>query len=648
VVYHRGGDRVAGERLEWGRVRQRSQGAWGAWRGLLRGLLASAGAAALRRGLPVYAGLGAAAALLFGGNGLQATTVVAGAEGSGLARGLLWAGWLVIAGPTIEALWREPGSFWLRSLPAPRWWHLAILGGLTIAAEGPWVALWWGGGGMVAGIGALGGALAGHALLLARPSGWSGVIVVVAGAVGLWVAPIWGLAFGTWPIALVGFRRAWLAAPGRAASRRRAWIGGGRVVALAGALAVGLGRGHAAVLGRAGLLVGLATAAAWLAGRNTGAVDPVELRGLALGFFTPVAVLVGSAVAGPLLTIEARAGWLLRTHGATGRTRLAAMVLTVAGVGAGLGVLAAAVLVRVWGLGLGMGAGLVVGMLVSGAAVAGLAGLAGRWAATMGTRGPGRLVAMLFGLVVVAVAVQVRLPGWGAWVLLAAMVLTWSIGHVRATERSLGGATVVLEMLGIHKRLGGRRVLAGVDLRCDRGELALVLGENGAGKSTLLRVAAGVVEPERGEVRVGGATVSGGGVAGRGLLGYVPDTSDAFPELSVRELVALTAALRRCAPPDEGLRERLGLAAIWHQRLRTLSFGQVKRAYLLCALAGAPPLLVLDEPSNGLDPAGVEMLVALLGERAQGGGAALVATNDAAFATRLGAAPRRLVAGQLI
>ena len=207
---------------------------------------------------------------------------------------------------------------------------------------------------------------------------------------------------------------------------------------------------------------------------------------------------------------------------------------------------------------------------------------------------------------------------------------------------------MLLEMTGIRKRLGGRPILDGVDLTCDAGGLALVLGENGAGKSTLLRIAAGIVEPNAGSVAVGGAPIVGGGVAGRAMVGYAPDTADAFPELSVRELIALVVALRRAEPPAEALRERLGLTEIWNQRLRTLSFGQVKRSYLLAALVGSPPLLILDEPSNGLDPAGAAMLAALLRERAGAGGAALVATNDAGFAALLGGVGQRLVAGRLM
>ena len=145
---------------------------------------------------------------------------------------------------------------------------------------------------------------------------------------------------------------------------------------------------------------------------------------------------------------------------------------------------------------------------------------------------------------------------------------------------------------------------------------------------------------------VGGVALEGGAQARAGLA-YVPDTADAFPELSVRELIDLVAALRGVSAPPEALRERLGLTAVWHQRLATLSFGQVKRTYLLAALTGSPPLLILDEPSNGLDPEGAAMLAALLHERAAAGAGAVVATNDAGFAASLGGTRHRLAHARL-
>lgn len=206
---------------------------------------------------------------------------------------------------------------------------------------------------------------------------------------------------------------------------------------------------------------------------------------------------------------------------------------------------------------------------------------------------------------------------------------------------------MLLEMEGVRKRLGLRVVLDAVDLGCAPGEVALVLGENGAGKSTLLRIAAGVLEPDRGRVRVAGALLTGGGAAARRGLGYAPDTAEAFPELSARELVALVAALKRSPAPAPELAGRLGLAPVWHQRLRTLSFGQVKRTYLLAALVGEPPLLILDEPSNGLDPEGARLVADLLRERADAGLAALVSTNDPGFAALIAGPRYRLADGRL-
>jgi hypothetical protein len=167
---------------------------------LVRALARTSGEAALRRGLPVYLGLLAFAGLLFGGNGLEARTVVAGAEASLLARALLWAGWLVLLAPTLAAIWQTPTSLWLRSLPAPRWWHLAIALAMSLVAQSLWTVLWFAGGGPIAGLAACGGALLGHATLLARPQGPVGLASLAASFAGLMLAPLWLLAFGTWPM----------------------------------------------------------------------------------------------------------------------------------------------------------------------------------------------------------------------------------------------------------------------------------------------------------------------------------------------------------------------------------------------------------------------------------------------------------------
>jgi len=616
----------------------------------VRALAATSGDAAVRRGLPTYAGLAIAAGLLFGGNGLEPSTVVVGASTSTLARALLWSAWLLVALPTLDAIWRTPTSFWLRCLPVPRAWHLAVLLGFSLLAEAPWAVLWLFGGGPVAGLSALGGALAAHALLLARPAGLRGPVVAALALAALVVTPPWLLSFGTWPIALVAVRRAWLAAPARGGHHPRSVVHGPALVALALAWLAGLVRGHLALLLRAGLLAALAATAAWLAARNNAVTDLAALRTYASGFFAPVALLAGSALSAPLLAAESRAAWLLAATRTPARTRLAALALAAAVVGTALATGIAAALTAAWALAPADTTRLLADLLLGGAALATLSALIARWTARFGTRAAGRhilavLLAAILALVLLAILGPAAPLAWSALAL-----TTWLMGHVLSASRpsdphAPGAPAVLLTMTAIRKRLGARLVLDGVDLTCPPGALALVLGANGAGKSTLLRIAAGILEPDAGAVHVAGRPLTT--ASARAALGYTPDTADAFPDLSVRELLALVGALKRAAQPPDALRDRLGLAPVWHQRLRTLSFGQVKRTYLLAALVGDPPLLILDEPSNGLDPAGAADLADLLRERAAVGHAALIATNDAAFADRLGGARHHLTDARL-
>ncbi len=204
-----------------------------------------------------------------------------------------------------------------------------------------------------------------------------------------------------------------------------------------------------------------------------------------------------------------------------------------------------------------------------------------------------------------------------------------------------------LEVERLTKRLGGRAVLDRLDLRCEGPEITAILGENGSGKSTLLRIVAGVLLPDSGVLKLDGAPLDSGDRAGRRHIGYVPEANDAMPHLSVAELLALWAALKRAPPAPRALVERLGVTPILGQRTGTLSLGQRRRVGLVAALLGSPWLLVLDEPTNGLDPDGAELLVALLREHVQGGGAVLVATHDLPFCSALDARRLRLVGGQL-
>ena len=200
---------------------------------------------------------------------------------------------------------------------------------------------------------------------------------------------------------------------------------------------------------------------------------------------------------------------------------------------------------------------------------------------------------------------------------------------------------------GLCKRLGGRLVLDRVDLTIDAPGSIALCGENGAGKSTCLRILAGVIAADEGALLFDGDPLDEDNRRARRHLGYVPESADPMPHLSVGELLALVAALKRAPPLAGEVIDRLGARSILSQRIGTLSLGQRRRACLCAALVGDPWLLLLDEPTNGLDPDGVKLLAELLREHAGRGGAALVATHDLAFAEVIGARTWKLASGRL-
>ncbi len=193
----------------------------------------------------------------------------------------------------------------------------------------------------------------------------------------------------------------------------------------------------------------------------------------------------------------------------------------------------------------------------------------------------------------------------------------------------------------VHKRLAGRRVLVDVSLECAAGAPVTLLGENGAGKSTLLSIVAGILAPDEGIVTLDGATLLGDHPPARRRLGFVPEHPDALPHATVGELVALVAALKGAAV-DQAVLGRVGVAELLERRLGTLSLGQRRRAFVAAALVGAPGCLILDEPTNGLDPDGITMLGELLRERAAAGAVVMVATHDLPFAAGLAGRTVRL------
>ena len=213
----------------------------------------------------------------------------------------------------------------------------------------------------------------------------------------------------------------------------------------------------------------------------------------------------------------------------------------------------------------------------------------------------------------------------------------------RPPSRTSGTAAIDVHAVG--KRRGGRWVLDDVSFTVEAGEVTALVGGNGAGKSTLLACAAGALEPDRGWIAIAGAT-SGR----RRHVGYAPEAGDAPGHLTGAELWALVAALRggpATRGVDDAAARLLGLAPLASMRLERMSLGQRRRAVLAAALIGAPPALLLDEPDNGLDAAGLDALATLVTREAARGAAVLVATHDPSVRERLAARTITLVDGRL-
>lgn len=190
----------------------------------------------------------------------------------------------------------------------------------------------------------------------------------------------------------------------------------------------------------------------------------------------------------------------------------------------------------------------------------------------------------------------------------------------------------MVDVAGVTKTFGDKTALSDISLQVPAGQICGLLGPNGAGKTTLFRLLMGILKATEGTLRVSGLDAFEDRIAAKRIVGFLPDEPSFYSYLSGREILDLSAGLHGLAPAESGphieaLAERLMLAEAMSQFAEDYSRGMKKKLGLMLALLHRPKLLILDEPTNGLDVESTHLFYELMREEAERGTTILFSTH---------------------
>jgi len=186
-------------------------------------------------------------------------------------------------------------------------------------------------------------------------------------------------------------------------------------------------------------------------------------------------------------------------------------------------------------------------------------------------------------------------------------------------------ASAAVDLREVHRSFGSVRAVDGIDLRLELGEIAALLGPNGAGKTTTIDMILGLGQPDTGTVSVLGMTPSA--AVSRGLIAAVMQTGGLLRDLTIRETLRLTASVFAESRPVDEVLERAGIARIADRLVGKCSGGEQQRLRFALALLPDPALMVLDEPTSGMDVEGRRDFWTAIRHDAEQGRTVLFATH---------------------
>jgi len=180
----------------------------------------------------------------------------------------------------------------------------------------------------------------------------------------------------------------------------------------------------------------------------------------------------------------------------------------------------------------------------------------------------------------------------------------------------------MIEVSNLHRWFGSLHAVRGIDFEIPKGQIVGLLGPNGAGKTTTLRLLTGILRPQSGSIRINGTDALAHPTQTRRAIGYLPESAPSYPEMSVHGFLSYRAKIMSLSAKERAgqIHKVLGLCRledVARRRIGQLSKGYRQRVALASALLHDPPVLILDEPTNGLDPTQVREARSLIGDLAQ-------------------------------